>query len=71
MGRKYDFNSRYRFLCEDHHIPINTSGHSEWHISKERIKRHVSLFGKQENHFDNCKAEEQGSEEDEEEELSS
>jgi len=36
----------YRFFCEDHKIPLNTSGHSEWHISKERMKRTVSLNAK-------------------------
>ena len=28
---------RYRFLCEDHHKTVNTTGRSDWHMSKRRL----------------------------------
>lgn len=29
---------RFRFFCEDHHRKLNTSGHSEWFLTRYRLK---------------------------------
>jgi hypothetical protein len=36
---------RYRFFCEDHHKKVNSTGHSEWFLSKRRLQRIVGQDG--------------------------